>query len=167
MSTVEMIVNLSTVIFAGSDTTATGLRTIIYYLCKDLSKMKKVADELDAAERQGVLGNPVAYKELSTTYSISKQSSKKHCAFIPELDCPSSDMSRPVEQRYAASTFPQIPSLEPMPGSFTTTRRSSHSLRSSFLSTGSITTRRSWLTWRNLSLLLALEAEPVLERTYL
>jgi cytochrome P450 len=63
MSTIEMIVDLSTVLFAGSDTTATGHPTIIYYLCKDLSKMKKVVDELDAAERQGVLSNPVAYKE--------------------------------------------------------------------------------------------------------
>ena len=47
MSKMEMIVNFSTVIFAGSNTTTTRFRAIIYYLCKDPSKMKKVVDELD------------------------------------------------------------------------------------------------------------------------
>jgi cytochrome P450 len=63
MSTRDVIVHLSGNVFAGSDTTAIVLRAVIYFLCKNPEAMTKVVDELDAADRGGLLSNPVAYKE--------------------------------------------------------------------------------------------------------
>jgi cytochrome P450 len=66
MSTRDIIVHLSTNVFAGSDTTAIALRATIYFLIKNPDKMRKTVDEIDAADNQGKLGNPISYKESIT-----------------------------------------------------------------------------------------------------
>jgi cytochrome P450 len=63
MSTRDVIVHLSANVFAGSGTTAITLRAVIYYLCKNHSKMKKVINELDANQHH--LSNPITYKEAT------------------------------------------------------------------------------------------------------
>ncbi|KEF51473.1 cytochrome P450 oxidoreductase [Exophiala aquamarina CBS 119918] len=66
MSTRDIIVHLSTNVFAGSDTTAIALRAVIYYLCRNTQCMKTVVDEIDQAAEQGKLSSPITYKESTT-----------------------------------------------------------------------------------------------------
>ncbi|KAF8853739.1 putative cytochrome P450 pisatin demethylase [Acephala macrosclerotiorum] len=61
MSTEDIVVHLSTNVFAGSDTTAIVLRAIIYYLCKNPSCMSKLVKEIDDNEYR--LSEFVSYKE--------------------------------------------------------------------------------------------------------
>ncbi|RDW79279.1 cytochrome P450 [Aspergillus mulundensis] len=63
MSTRDVIVHLSTNVFAGSDTTAIALRAIVYFLLKNPEKMDKVVAEIDAADGAGRLSSPISYKE--------------------------------------------------------------------------------------------------------
>ncbi|KAI5803033.1 putative cytochrome P450 oxidoreductase [Geopyxis carbonaria] len=66
MGTREIIVHLSTNVFAGSDTTAIALRAILYFLAKNPDKMKKAVAEIDAADAAGNLSTPISYKETTT-----------------------------------------------------------------------------------------------------
>jgi len=66
MSTRDIIVHLSTNVFAGSDTTAIALRAIIYFLIKNPATMQRLVSEIDAADRAGKLSDPISYKEAST-----------------------------------------------------------------------------------------------------
>lgn len=66
MSTRDIVVHLSTNVFAGSDTTAIALRSIVYYLCRNPLAMAKVIEEIDNADRKGQLSQPISYKETST-----------------------------------------------------------------------------------------------------
>ncbi|KAL1962436.1 hypothetical protein VTN77DRAFT_9707 [Rasamsonia byssochlamydoides] len=66
MSTRDVIVHLSTNVFAGSDTTAIALRAIIYFLIRNPDKLAKVRDELDAADRAGKLSEFISYRETTT-----------------------------------------------------------------------------------------------------
>ncbi|EXJ81716.1 hypothetical protein A1O1_07781 [Capronia coronata CBS 617.96] len=66
MSTRDIIVHLSTNVFAGSDTTAIALRAVVYYLCKNPHYMAKVVEEIDSADKQGQLSTPISYKESTT-----------------------------------------------------------------------------------------------------
>lgn len=61
MSTEDIVVHLSTNVFAGSDTTAIALRAIIYYLCKNPSCLSKLVKEIDDNEYR--LSEFVSYKE--------------------------------------------------------------------------------------------------------
>ncbi|KAL5040821.1 hypothetical protein BDW71DRAFT_33319 [Aspergillus fruticulosus] len=63
MSTRDVIVHLSTNVFAGSDTTAIALRAIVYFLLKNPEKMENVVGEIDAADSAGRLSSPISYKE--------------------------------------------------------------------------------------------------------
>ncbi|KIX03195.1 uncharacterized protein Z518_06747 [Rhinocladiella mackenziei CBS 650.93] len=63
MNTRDIVVHLSTNVFAGSDTTAIALRAVIYYLCRHPKCMAKVVHEIDTADHEGKLSTPVAYKE--------------------------------------------------------------------------------------------------------
>ena len=63
MSTRDIIVHTSTNVFAGSGTTSITLRAIIYFLCKNPDKMNKLVNQIDEANRAGLLSNPVSYKE--------------------------------------------------------------------------------------------------------
>ncbi|KAL2837836.1 cytochrome P450 [Aspergillus pseudoustus] len=77
MSTRDVIVHLSTNVFAGSDTTAIALRAILYFLLRHPRIMDKVVGEIDEADRQGYLTSPISYRELTTYLPYL-------CAFIKE-----------------------------------------------------------------------------------
>lgn len=66
MSTRDIIVHLSTNVFAGSDTTAIALRAIIYFLCRNPATRRKLVNEIDSADTAGQLSTPISYKEAST-----------------------------------------------------------------------------------------------------
>jgi cytochrome P450 len=66
MSTRDLVVHLSTNVFAGSDTTAIALRAILYHLAKNPEKMCKLVREIDNSAAAGKLSEPISYKESST-----------------------------------------------------------------------------------------------------
>ncbi|OQO09835.1 hypothetical protein B0A48_04187 [Cryoendolithus antarcticus] len=66
MSTRDVVVHLSTNVFAGSDTTAIALRAILYFLMKNPEKMKKLQKEIDDAQRAGKLSAVISDKEVRT-----------------------------------------------------------------------------------------------------
>ncbi|KAE8330563.1 cytochrome P450 [Aspergillus sergii] len=66
LSTRDLIVHLSANVFAGSDTTAIALRSILYNLICHPDKMAKVRAEIDTADREGKLSNPISYQESNT-----------------------------------------------------------------------------------------------------
>lgn len=66
MSTRDVIVHLSTNVFAGSDTTAIAMRAVFYFLLRNPDKLAKVRAELDAADRAGKLGEYISYRETTT-----------------------------------------------------------------------------------------------------
>lgn len=66
MSTRDVIVHLSTNVFAGSDTTAIALRAVLYYLIRNPDKMAKVVSEIDTADKEGKLGEIISYRESQT-----------------------------------------------------------------------------------------------------
>ncbi|ETN45757.1 uncharacterized protein HMPREF1541_09590 [Cyphellophora europaea CBS 101466] len=66
MTTRDIIVHLSTNVFAGSDTTAISLRAIIYFLCRHPSQRAEMVAEIDAADAAGKLSHPISYKEATT-----------------------------------------------------------------------------------------------------
>ncbi|KAG9776743.1 benzoate 4-monooxygenase cytochrome-like protein P450, partial [Aureobasidium melanogenum] len=82
MNTRDIIVHLSTNVFAGSDTTAIALRAVIYYLCKNPDCMRRVVEEIDSADKQGKLSNPISYKESTTELpyfnAVLKESMRIH-----------------------------------------------------------------------------------------
>ncbi|KAH0841174.1 hypothetical protein AYO21_06936 [Fonsecaea monophora] len=53
-------------IFAGSDTTAIAMRSVIYHLMKNPTVYKEVMAEIDDADEHGLLSNPIQYSEAST-----------------------------------------------------------------------------------------------------
>ncbi|KAJ5777243.1 pisatin demethylase [Penicillium odoratum] len=66
LSTRDVIVHLSTNVFAGSDTTAIALRAVFYFLMRHPAAMTKVQTELDSAASSQKLSNPVSYRESIT-----------------------------------------------------------------------------------------------------
>ncbi|KAF2180296.1 cytochrome P450 oxidoreductase [Zopfia rhizophila CBS 207.26] len=82
MNTRDIVVGLTTNVFAGSDTTAIALRAIVYYLCKNPSCMAKVVQEIDAADEQGKLSIPITYKETTTVLryfcAVLKEATRLH-----------------------------------------------------------------------------------------
>lgn len=93
LSTRDIIVHLSTNVFAGSDTTAIALRAVFYFLMRHPHVLAKVRDELDTAEPK--LSNPISYRE-SVTYlpyltAVLKESMRLHpsVGLILEREVPS------------------------------------------------------------------------------
>ena len=81
MSTRDIIVHLSTNVFAGSDTTAIALRAMIYFLCRNPHCMQRLVVEIDDADKQGKLSDPISYKEASEMpylYGVLKESMRLH-----------------------------------------------------------------------------------------
>jgi cytochrome P450 len=66
MTTRDVVVHLSTNVFAGSDTTAIALRAIVYFLCRNPEARGKMVAEVDAMDAQGRLSDPISFKEAST-----------------------------------------------------------------------------------------------------
>ena len=81
-STRDIIVFTSANVVAGSDTTAIALRAIFYNLMRNPSKMDKLVAEIDLAQAQGKLGNPISYKESTThlpyTQAVIKEALRIH-----------------------------------------------------------------------------------------
>ncbi|RSM09057.1 hypothetical protein CDV31_007824 [Fusarium ambrosium] len=63
MSTRDIVVHLSTNVFAGSDTTAIALRAVFYNLLKNPAKMQKLVKEIDDAAAAGLLSSPISFKD--------------------------------------------------------------------------------------------------------
>lgn len=66
MTTRDIVVHLSTNVFAGSDTTAIALRAIVYFLLKNPRTLAKLVAEIDGADEAGLLGDVISYKEATT-----------------------------------------------------------------------------------------------------
>ncbi|KAJ5267147.1 hypothetical protein N7478_009955 [Penicillium angulare] len=94
MSTRDVIVHLSTNVFAGSDTTAIALRAIIYFLLRNPKAMNRVIDDIDEADRLGQLSNPISYKESTSRLpyfsAVMKEAMRLHpsVGFILERHVP-------------------------------------------------------------------------------
>jgi cytochrome P450 len=83
MSDSELLSHAVSNIFAGSDTTAASLRAIFYYLCRTPSAHKKVLDELDEANRNGRLSDPITFAEaqdLKYFQAVVKEALRMHPA---------------------------------------------------------------------------------------
>lgn len=95
MSTRDIVVHLSANVFAGSDTTAIALRAIIYFPCRHPSAMEKAVLEIDRADRQGVMSQPISYKETSSFLpylgAVVKEAMRLHpsVGFLMERHVPS------------------------------------------------------------------------------
>lgn len=63
LATRDLIVHLSTNVFAGSDTTAVALRAILYYLIHHPDAMTRTQTEIESADEAGQLSNPISYQE--------------------------------------------------------------------------------------------------------
>lgn len=94
MSTRDVIVHLSTNVFAGSDTTAIALRAIIYFLLRNPTTMEKIVGEIDEADRLGQLSSPLSYREsmshLPYLGAVIKEAMRLHpsVGFILERHVP-------------------------------------------------------------------------------
>ncbi|KAB8068606.1 cytochrome P450 [Aspergillus leporis] len=66
LSTRDLIVHLSANVFAGSDTTAVALRSILYHLINHPDAMTKVRAEIDTADQEGKLSPLISYQESIT-----------------------------------------------------------------------------------------------------
>jgi hypothetical protein len=82
MNTRDIIVHLSTNVFAGSDTTAIALRAIVYFLCRHPDCMKRLVAEIEDADKLGKLSHPIGYKEATTMLpylgAVVKESIRLH-----------------------------------------------------------------------------------------
>lgn len=81
MSTRDIVVHLSTNVFAGSDTTAIALRAMVYFLCKHPHCMQRLVAEIDAADAARSLSTPIQYKEAERlTYlgGVMKEAMRLH-----------------------------------------------------------------------------------------
>ncbi|KAJ5678478.1 uncharacterized protein N7477_004111 [Penicillium maclennaniae] len=94
MSTRDVIVHLSTNVFAGSDTTAIALRAIVYFLLRNPKTMDRLVGEIDEADRLGRLSSPISYKEsmshLPYLAAVIKEAMRLHpsVGFILERHVP-------------------------------------------------------------------------------
>ena len=65
LNILELVIHLSTNIFAGSDTTAIALRAVIYFLCRHHECLERLVHEIDTADQRGSLSHPITYKEAT------------------------------------------------------------------------------------------------------
>ena len=81
-STRDIIVHSTANVIAGSDTTAIALRSILYNLMRNPSTMDKLLDEIDQAQADGKLSNPISYKESIThlpyLHAVIKEAMRIH-----------------------------------------------------------------------------------------
>jgi cytochrome P450 len=84
LSTEDMIVHLTTNVFAGSDTTAVSLRSIFYQLMRNPEKYTKIRAEIDQADKEGKLSEYISYRESTThlpyTSAVIKEGMRMHPA---------------------------------------------------------------------------------------
>ncbi|KAH8817037.1 putative P450 monooxygenase [Xylogone sp. PMI_703] len=65
MSDKDLLSHASSNIFAGSDTTAISLRSMFYYLCKNPRCYRRVMEEIDEMEQNGLLSEIVTFSEAN------------------------------------------------------------------------------------------------------
>jgi len=83
MSYSRLLAHASANVFAGSDTTAISLRSIFYYLCRTPSAHDKLLAEIDQADRDGRLSDPVTFAEaqdLKYFQAVVKEALRMHPA---------------------------------------------------------------------------------------
>ncbi|KPM35679.1 hypothetical protein AK830_g10879 [Neonectria ditissima] len=85
MSTRDIVVHLSTNVFAGSDTTAIAIRAVLYHLLKNPDKMRRAVRELDDAAAQGKLTRPVSFKESTTHLPYMQAATKEGIRIHPSV----------------------------------------------------------------------------------
>ena len=82
LSTRDIVVHTSVNVFAGSDTTAIALRAVFYYLMRNPSKKDKLVAEIDQAQSEGKIGDPISFKESTThlpyTQAVIKEAMRMH-----------------------------------------------------------------------------------------
>ncbi|KAJ9611683.1 hypothetical protein H2200_004867 [Cladophialophora chaetospira] len=94
MNTRDIVVHLSTNVFAGSDTTAITLRAIIYFLCRNPDCMNRLVAEIDEGDKQGKLSHPVSHKEATSVFpylgAVVKEAMRIHpsVGFLMERHVP-------------------------------------------------------------------------------
>jgi cytochrome P450 len=83
MSESELLSHTSGNIFAGSDTTAASMRSIFYNLCRTPTAYKKLLSEIDDADSNGRLSDPVTFaeaQELKYLQAVIKEALRMHPA---------------------------------------------------------------------------------------
>ena len=83
MDDTELMSHASANVLAGSDTTAATLRSLIYNLCRTPGAHNKLLAEIDEAERQGQLSDPVTFEEaqqLKYFQAVIKEALRMHPA---------------------------------------------------------------------------------------
>lgn len=78
MSTRDVVVHLSTNVFAGSDTTAIALRAILYFLIKNPAAMQKLVREIDEAELSPIVQDREARERLPYLNAVIKEAMRLH-----------------------------------------------------------------------------------------
>ncbi|POS75040.1 hypothetical protein DHEL01_v206570 [Diaporthe helianthi] len=79
----ELMSHAAANVLAGSDTTATTLRALFYYLCRTPAAYDKLLAEIDEAERAGRLSDPVTFEEaqqLKYFQAVIKEAMRMHPA---------------------------------------------------------------------------------------
>ncbi|OCK99432.1 pisatin demethylase [Cenococcum geophilum 1.58] len=89
----EIIALTTTNLIAGSDSTAIGLRAILYFLCRHPNVYTKLQKEIDDAFASGALSNPVRYVEgakLEYLNAVLTEALRAHAAtgFVLEREVP-------------------------------------------------------------------------------
>lgn len=83
MDDATMLSHATSNIFAGSDTTAASLRAIFYNLCRHKPAHDKLLSEIDAADREGRLSDPLTFAEaqnLPYLQAVIKEALRIHPA---------------------------------------------------------------------------------------
>ncbi len=89
----EIIALTTTNLIAGSDTTAIGLRAILYFLCRHPRVYEKLQEEIDAAFASGAITSPIRYADgakLDYLNAVITESLRVHSAigFVLEREVP-------------------------------------------------------------------------------
>lgn len=89
----EIIALTTTNLIAGSDSTAIGLRAILYFLCRHADVYAKLQKEVDDAFNSGAISSPVRYSEgakLEYLNAVVTEALRAHAAtgFVLEREVP-------------------------------------------------------------------------------
>lgn len=85
ITTPELVIHLTGNVFAGSDTTAIAIRSVLYHLLKYPDKMAKVMDELNKAAAEGELSSPVSFKDSTNHLPYLRAAIKEGMRIHPSV----------------------------------------------------------------------------------
>ncbi|KAL1970557.1 hypothetical protein VTN77DRAFT_4201 [Rasamsonia byssochlamydoides] len=83
MTDKELLSHATSNIFAGSDTTAISLRSMLYYLCKNPRCYNKLVEEIDTMDRNGELSKVVTFAEANRM-KLPPSVYERSYAWLPE-----------------------------------------------------------------------------------